>query len=155
MYTPWIILGLAIIVALAIYATVLLRKVSKQQRQAAKVKAEKLAEAEARREQILGDIRYIAQAMLEDRCELSEGVVRIARLFDILSLTERVAGDYPKLFSHFEVIKDHPIMEARQALPKQERMKLDLQRMKSESEHEDAILAEAKLLAEFSLKPAH
>ncbi|MCL2915075.1 DUF2489 domain-containing protein [Shewanella corallii] len=155
MYTLWIILGLVIILALAAYAFVLLRKVSQQQQQAAKIKAEKQAEADAKREEILGDIRYIAQAMLEDRCELSEGVVRIARLFDRLSLTERVSPDYPRLFSHFEVIKDHPIMDARKALPKQERMKLDLQRMKSESEHEDAILAEAKLLTEFSLKPAH
>ena len=155
MYTPWIVLGIIIILALATYAFVLLRKVSQQQRQTARIKAERQAQADAKREEILGDIRYIAQAMVEDRCELSEGVVRIARLFDRLSLTERVSPDYPRLFSHFEVIKDHPIMDARKALPKQERMKLDLQRMKSEAEHEDAILAEAKLLAEFSLKPTH
>ncbi|MGI2258587.1 DUF2489 domain-containing protein [Shewanella sp. GXUN23E] len=155
MYTPWIILGAAIILTLGGYAAYLLVKLQQQRQQIAKARAKKQAEADAKRTAILDDIRYIAQAMVDDRCELSEGVVRIARLFDRLSLSERVAPDYPQLFSHFAVIKDHPIMDARQALPKQERMKLDLQRMKSEAEHEDAILAEAKRLAEFSLKPAH
>ncbi|MCF1426477.1 MAG: DUF2489 domain-containing protein [Shewanella sp.] len=155
MYTPWIILGTAIILVLASYAAYLLFKLKKQREKIAKAKAEKQAEANAKREAILDDIRYIAKAMVDDRCELSEGVVRIARLFELLSLSERVAPDYPQLFTHFAVIKDHPIMDARKALPKQERMKLDLQRMKSEAEHEQAILAEARLLAQFSLKPAH
>ena len=155
MYTTWIILGLVIILLLASYAGYLLLKLRHQKSQIAQSLAAKQAAAEAKRDEILGDIRYIAQAMLEDRCELSEGVVRIARLFDRLSLTERIAPDYPMLFSHFELIKDHPIMDARKALPKQQRMKLDLQRMKSEAKLEDGILEEAKQLTTFTLKPTH
>ena len=155
MYTPWIIFALVIILILASYAGYLLLKLKRQRADARQAEAAKQAAAEAKRDEILGDIRYIAQAMLDDRCEVSEGVVRIARLFDRLSLTERVSPDYPTPFNHFELIKDHPIMEARKALPKQQRMKLDLQRMKSEAEHEEAILAEAKQLAIFRLKPTH
>lgn len=97
--------------------------------------------------------------MIEDRCEISEGVVRIGRLFEILSLSERVAPDYPSLFKHFELIKNHPIMDARQALPKQERMKLDLIRMKSEAALEQGISDDAKncriTKPKRCIKPAH
>ena len=93
--------------------------------------------------------------MIEDRCEISEGVVRIGRLFEILSLSERVAPDYPSLFKHFELIKNHPIMDARQALPKQERMKLDLIRMKSEAALEQGISDDAKKLADYQAKAMH
>ncbi|QSX37370.1 DUF2489 domain-containing protein [Shewanella sedimentimangrovi] len=151
MLTTLTILGAAIILGLAGYATLLLLKVRKQQQQQVEEAKARKEQADTRRESVLGDIRYIALAMTEDRCEISEGVVRIARLFDVLSLTDRVSPDYPALFSHFERIKDHPIMDARQALPKQERMRLDFERMKSEAEFEQAILDEAKRLSDFKV----
>ncbi|MCD8476262.1 MAG: DUF2489 domain-containing protein [Shewanella fodinae] len=97
----------------------------------------------------MGDIRYIAAAMTEDRCEISEGVYRIAKLFELLSLTERVSGEFPAFYEHFEVIKSHPIRDARTQLQKQERMRLDLQRMKSESALQENILLEAKRMTQF------
>ncbi|QSX30185.1 DUF2489 domain-containing protein [Shewanella cyperi] len=151
MLTTLTILGAAIILGLAGYATLLLLKVRKQQQQQVEEAKARKEQADTRRESVLGDIRYIALAMTEDRCEISEGVVRIARLFDVLSLTDRVSPDYPALFTHFERIKDHPIMDARQALPKQERMRLDFERMKSEAEFEQAILDEAKRLSDFKV----
>ena len=147
--------GLLIIVALATYATQLLLKLRKQTQEREIAQQARQATADAKRESVLTDIRYIAAAMIEDRCEISEGTFRIAKLFDTLSLSERVAADYPNLFTHFKRIKDHPIMEARKALPKQERMKLDLARMKSESELEAGILEDARKLANFQLKASH
>ncbi|MGL5360265.1 MAG: DUF2489 domain-containing protein, partial [Shewanella sp.] len=94
-------------------------------------------------------------AMLEDRCEMSEGVVRIGRLFEMISLSERVAPEFPALFTHFELIKAHPIMEARQALPKQERMRLDFVRLKSEAELAQGINAEVIKLAQYQPTPTH
>ena len=46
-------------------------------------------------------------------------------------------------------------MEARKALPKQQRMKLDFARMRSEADLGDAILEEAKIIAEFEQAPTH
>lgn len=155
MSTVIIILATVVILALGGYAAFLLLKVKQQkQRQQAEHDAREAA-ASAKRAQVLEDIRYIATAMTEERCEISEGVVRIGRLFEILSLSERVSPEYPALFAHFELVKHHPIMEARQALPKQQRMKFDLERMKSEAALEDGIFADAKKLADFQLKPSH
>lgn len=155
MSTALIVLGFIIIVALSSYATLLLLKLKQQKQRQQVAHAEREVAANAKRAQILGDIRYIATAMIEDRCEISEGVVRIGRLFEILSLSERVAPEFPSLFQHFELIKGHPIMEARQALPKQERMKLDLIRMKSEAELAEGINDDAKKLSDYQLKATH
>lgn len=155
MSTAIIILGFIIIVALSSYATFLILKLKQQKKRQLAEQAEREVTANAKRAQVLDDIRYIATAMIEDRCEISEGVVRIGRLFEILSLSERVAPDYPSLFKHFELIKDHPIMDARQALPKQERMKLDLIRMKSEAALEQGISDDAKKLADYQAKAMH
>lgn len=111
MSTALIVLGFIIIVALSSYATFLLLKLKQQKQRQQVAHAEREVAANAKRAQILGDIRYIATAMIEDRCEISEGVVRIGRLFEILSLSERVAPEFPSLFQHFELIKGHPIME--------------------------------------------
>lgn len=155
MSTALIVLGFIIIVALSSYATFLLLKLKRQKQRQQVAHAEREIAANAKRAQVLGDIRYIATAMIEDRCEISEGVVRIGRLFEILSLSERVAPEFPSLFQHFELIKDHPIMEARQALPKQERMKLDLIRMKSEAELAEGINDDAKKLSDYQPKATH
>ncbi|WP_338590971.1 DUF2489 domain-containing protein [Shewanella khirikhana] len=155
MSSTLVIIAVVIVLALAAYAASLLWKLKKQNEARAAVEAERKAATDARRESIFEDIRYIAHAMLEDRCEVSEGVVRIARLFEVLSLSERVSGDYPALFQHFERIRNHPIMEERKALPKQERMKLDFERMKSEAELTEAILDDAKRLKDFKLASCH
>ncbi|GGP54423.1 hypothetical protein GCM10009347_21590 [Shewanella algicola] len=155
MPTIAIIIALLIIIALAAYATHLLLTLKRRTEANQKAQAERQAKAEERRQQILTDIRYIAAAMLEDRCELSEGVVRIGKLFDALSMSEQVAGDFPNLFVHYDIIRDHPIMDARKALPKQQRMKYDFERMKSEAELEQVILDEAKRIAEFDKPTTH
>ncbi|MDD8060713.1 MULTISPECIES: DUF2489 domain-containing protein [Shewanella] len=155
MPTIAIVIALLIIIALAAYATHLLLTLKRRTQANQQAQAARQAKADERRQQILTDIRYIAAAMLEDRCELSEGVVRIGKLFDALSMSEQVNSDFPNLFAHYDIIRDHPIMEARKALPKQQRMKFDLARMKSEAELEQAILDEAKRIAEFNQPKTH
>ncbi len=150
-----VIVALIIVAGLAAYATMLLIRLRKQtQAKQAAIAAQQQAVQE-RQQRVLDDIRYIALAMTEDRCEISEGVLRIAKLFEALALTERVEADFPATYEHYELIKNHPILEERQALPKQERMKLDFHRMKSEAALQDNILNEAKTLANFVLKPTH
>ncbi|WP_394129166.1 DUF2489 domain-containing protein [Shewanella maritima] len=150
-----IAIAVIIVIVLATYAAHLLIKLKKQNltQQLAAVERERLAQE--KREAVLTDIRYIANAMLEERCELSEGVMRIGKLFAALSLTEQVQPQYPNLFEHYELIADHPIKEARKALAKQQRMKLDLQRMKSETKLEQGIMDEIKLISEFSWPVTH
>ncbi|WP_434927759.1 DUF2489 domain-containing protein [Shewanella sp. HL-SH8] len=155
MSTALIIIAIIIVIALGAYAASLLLKVKRQAAINQQALEERLAKAEVRRQQVLTDIRYIAAAMLEDRCELSEGVMRIGKLFDALSMTEQVTPLFPQLFSHYDIIRSHPIMEARQALPKQQRMKLDFARMRSEADLGESILQEAKNITEFEQAPTH
>ena len=149
MYTEWILIGSIIIAALGLYAGNLLFKLHKKKQLIALQQEQKKDKANTKRAEVLADIRYIAIAMIDNRCELSEGVVRIANLFGVLSMTEQTIPSYPALYAHFEIIKTHPIMEKRSALTKQDRMKFDLIRMKSESNLESQILQEIKQLTTF------
>ncbi|WP_394390649.1 DUF2489 domain-containing protein [Shewanella woodyi] len=155
MTTILLILGFIIVASLACYATILILKLRKQTADRLAKQAELDATHKAKLEEHLDSIRYIATAMLEDRCELSEGVMRIANLFNIISLSEQVANDYPAIFKHFAVIESHPIMAERKQLEKRARMKLDYARMRSEAELETEILQEAKLLTTFTPTPLH
>ncbi|MCE9680447.1 DUF2489 domain-containing protein [Shewanella sp. AS1] len=139
MTTSLIVLGAFIILSLAAYAAHLLLKLRQQtQDQQERQAAQQVAQA-AKEKELLGNIHYIAAAMIEERCELSEGVMRIGKLFGIIGQTDSARARYPFLFQHFDVIEHHPIMEKRKALAKQQRMKLDFTRIKSEAELEDKI----------------
>lgn len=155
MTTAFIVIGFFIIVALTTYATYLLLRVRKQNQVRVQQQQQQAAAAKAKSEELLDSIRYIAAAMLEERCEISEGVMRIAKLFNLVGMSELVSEKYPATFKHFEVIKDHPIKEQRKTLSKQQRMKLDFARMKSEAELEATILEEAKQLSQFDAASLH
>ncbi|WOT06914.1 DUF2489 domain-containing protein [Shewanella youngdeokensis] len=155
MTTALIVIALLIIVALASYAIYLLIHV-RRQKKAKLLKQQQIATtAKLKSEELLDSIRFIAAAMLEERCELSEGVMRIVKLFGLLGMSELVIDKYPSTFKHFEVIASHPIKDERKALTKQQRMKLDLARIKSEGILETSILEEAKLLREFDANTLH
>lgn len=153
--TALLILAFIIVVTLASYATILMLKLRKQTAHKLAKQAELNAANKAKFDEHLDSIRYIAEAMLDDRCELSEGVMRIAKLFGLLSISELVANDYPAIFKHFAIIEAHPIMAERKQLEKRARMKLDYARMRSEAELEPEILEEAKRLTKFTPSPSH
>ncbi|WP_144211691.1 DUF2489 domain-containing protein [Shewanella donghaensis] len=144
-----IVAAIIIVLLLACYAAYLLLQVKKQQKASLEADKQRTVEARAKKQQVLDDIKYIATAMLEDRCEPSEGVMRIAKLFETLSMSEAMVIEFPHIFEHYGCIKDHPIKDARSALPKQQRMRLDLARMKSEAKLEQSLLADAEKLKQF------
>ena len=150
-----LIFAFIIVVTLTCYATILILKLRRQTADKLAKQAELNAANKAKFDEHLDSIRYIAAAMLDDRCELSEGVMRIAKLFGLLSMSELVANDYPALFKHFAIIEAHPIMTERKQLEKRARMKLDYARMRSEAELEPEILEEAKRLTRFTLSSLH
>ena len=143
------------VITLACYASLLIFKLRKQTADKLAKQTELDIAHKAKLDEHLDSIRYIAAAMLDDRCELSEGVMRIAKLFGIISMSEQVAHDYPAIFKHFAVIESHPIMAKRKLLEKKARMKLDYARMCSEAELEAEILNEAKRLTIFIPTPLH
>jgi hypothetical protein len=155
MSTALIVIAFFIIVMLTTYAAYLLIRVRQQNKARVLKQQEQAAAAKAKSEELLDSIRYIAAAMLEERCELSEGVMRITKLFNLVGMSDLVSEKYPATFKHFEVIKEHPIKENRKALSKQQRMRLDFARIKSEGELEAEILKEAKQLNQFDVNTLH
>ncbi|QIW15762.1 coproporphyrinogen III oxidase [Pasteurellaceae bacterium RH1A] len=131
-----IILALLIILSLAGYVVYLLLKLAKQKRlnQAAIEQAQK-----ARFLKIIDSIEVIARAMQSEQCDFSEGVLRLKALLDVLGLK---LATYPAMFALYEVVADHPILDERKNLARNQRMKLDLEREAAEAEHQEAIKKE-------------
>ncbi len=134
----WGLLGLGVIIVAVMlaYAIYLLLKLKKQKlafRKARELRAERLKES----------ILIIAKAMQSGDCNFSEGVIRIKMLLQPLGLD---FTRYPAMQNLYEVVMDMPTHEARKALKRNERMRLDLIREKAEGDYQDNIHQELPLL---------
>ncbi|TWX51039.1 DUF2489 domain-containing protein [Colwellia hornerae] len=134
---PWIyaIVGAVIIIAaLTFYAVKLLNQLKAQTvkiRQAEQDKKIALAKHDSK---ILSSVVIIAHAMKEEQCDIAEGCWRLSVLLDSLKLSTGLSAEFPAVFELYNKIKHMPILEARKKLAKNERMKLDFERMKAEGD---------------------
>lgn len=120
--TVLLLVAVCIIVGMIGYATYLLLALQKQ----------KKALQQARRNRInriKESIEIIAKAMLNDDCNLSEGVLRLKMLLEPVGMSLK---HYSAMWRLYETVEDMPTHEARNALKKNERMRLDLQRESAE-----------------------
>ncbi|MBY5993385.1 DUF2489 domain-containing protein [Ferrimonas balearica] len=138
-------LGALIVVALAAYAASLLWQLRQvKQRQAAAVAQ--------RRSDLLEQIQLVAKACQQQQCEPSEGALRLVNLLRALpdADQEQLRQRYPVLHELYDNIAHHPILEARKALKRNERMKLDMERAHWESRLGPKMGDELAALAELS-----
>ena len=137
--TVLLLVAVCIIVGMIGYATYLLLALQKQ----------KKALQQARRNRInriKESIEIIAKAMLNDDCNLSEGVLRLKMLLEPVGMSIK---NHVTMLQLYEVVETMPIHEARNALKKNERMRLDLQRESAEAALEKNIKLELhQLLAD-------
>lgn len=142
-----IAVGFGIVIVLGLYAGKLLYQLKQQTIKQNTVKQQ-------RKENIQSSIQTIAFAMLQQQCDLSEGVIRICRLLEVIPVSP--IPDYPALYPHihalFDRVKEFATHEARQKLTKKDLRKQDQQREQFESEYESAVLNEAKKLRNFTIK---
>ena len=120
--TVLLLVTVCIIVGMIGYATYLLLALQKQ----------KKALQQARRNRInriKESIEIIAKAMLNDDCNLSEGVLRLKMLLEPVGMSIK---NHVTMLQLYEVVETMPTHEARNALKKNERMRLDLQRESAE-----------------------
>ncbi|MCW9699788.1 DUF2489 domain-containing protein [Avibacterium sp. 20-129] len=129
-------LGLLIIVGLTAYAVKLLRALKQQKQQLENARL-------ARVKRLKESIEIIARAMQNGDCNLSEGAIRLKMLLDPLGL--KITA-YPAMVELYEVVKEMPTHQARKALKKNERMRLDLTRESAEAKLEPKILLELNQL---------
>lgn len=144
-----VFVGATIILALAIYAGWLLAKL---QRQNQLQKQQMQAALTQRNTKIVESVDIIALATLQQQCELSEAAIRLYMIMDHLQGEMRVEFPtrFPALFALYDVVKDMPRGQARKGIAKQERMQLDLIRMKEEARLEPQIFSELEDILRFT-----
>ena len=148
-YAVLLTIAILIILLLAGYAWYLLRQVKKSQAQQQQEHA--LAEMNLRKRQqdLLKDIRFIARAVIEEQCEITEGVMRLHYLVTAL---DRVAWEAAELASgrrHHEKTAAMPILDAYKALTPRQQFALDKERLSLEDEHQASIRQELKWLVKY------
>jgi hypothetical protein len=134
--SPWgyiIVSAVIIIAALAFYAAKLLTQLKQQTAKIKLTEQERKIALAKHDTKILKSVVIIAHAMKEEQCDVAEGCWRLSVLLDSLKLSEGLSEEFPAVFQLYNEIKHMPILEERKKLVKKERMKLDLQRMKAET----------------------
>lgn len=134
----FILLGVAVFV-LAIYLGLLLNQVKKQ-KIALENQRKKAQEAATKRELfILESIEIICKGVIQDQCEVSEGVLRIKNLKDQLEYMS-MDMDLHVFDQMYGEIEQFDILEARSELSKQERFNQDKKRFAVENEYKDRVV---------------
>lgn len=147
----WFIIASVIIFILAAYAAFLMFKLRAQNRTQQLINDQQQQKQLARDIKVIESITLISKAVNEKQCEISEGCWRLSVLMDSMPEHKEVMNTkFPAIFNLYNQISDMPILEARKALSKNERLKLDLKRMGIEQELEPKVLADIKLLVTYS-----
>ena len=127
------IIALGIIAGVSFYAFKLLRKLRHQN---TLIKQAKIARTKRLKESMV----IIAKAMQNGDCNHSEGVIRLSMLLPFGQSLQ----PYQAMYALYNIVKEMPTHEARNALLKKERMKLDLERESAEAKFEKEIMLELR-----------
>jgi len=141
-----IILGLS---AVAGYYLLKLRNVKQQQN--AQILLNRQAWLDSQ-EELAGDIRFIAKAMVQQQCEITEGCLRLKVLMDRLDETLQHNTAYQTIQLHYQKTAYMPHHQAYKALNKKQQFKLDQDRFALEEQHRQQILLEAEQLSDYQFK---
>ncbi|AUI65393.1 MULTISPECIES: DUF2489 domain-containing protein [Glaesserella] len=131
-----LILAILVLLSMAGYAFSLYWKLHQQKKQMKQAQV-------ARYQSIIESIEIIAKAMLSEQCDLSEGVLRLKPLLDVLG---KKLSTFPAMWALYQVVENMPILDARKNLKRNERMKLDLERELKEAELTEQIKVELQQL---------
>lgn len=138
-----IILGALIVLSMVGYAIYLWAKVKNQQALEKRLLEEAKKEQQARFERIKESVDLIARAMIVEQCDLSEGVLRLKPLLDVLG---QKLSNYPAMWALYEFVQEMAILDERKNLKRNERMRQDLAREAKEAELGEQIKTECHQL---------
>ncbi|NQZ81657.1 MAG: DUF2489 domain-containing protein [Colwellia sp.] len=147
-----IITAITIIAVLTWYAFKLLKQVKVQTEKQQQLELQKQQALKVHDKKIIDSIVIIVRAMKEEQCDFAEGCWRLCVLLDSLKLSESLSIHFPAIFELYNAIKHMPILEQRKQLKKQERMKLDFERMKIEAELTNDIKKDLEQLHQYALE---
>ncbi|KUI96832.1 DUF2489 domain-containing protein [Vibrio sp. MEBiC08052] len=139
--TVLVIVGCLIVAGLAIYAGYLLVKLKQQKALVAKHRE---LEIEKRNANIFENVNTLCMVGIQGQCDLSEISIRVYCIMDYVQGEQRIdfENQFPAISELYHIVKDMPRGEARQEMPKKERMQHNLERMKAENRLEDDIVRE-------------
>ncbi|KZY65006.1 hypothetical protein A3735_24670, partial [Oleiphilus sp. HI0061] len=107
-----------------------------------------LEEVAEKKDKALNSIKVIAQCMLDEQVELSEGCIRIKVLLDHLAPNLHEDERFSVFIKMYDALEHMPTHEARKQTDKRVIFKLDQERFKLEEDNQHAILSASKALLE-------
>ncbi|WP_038185447.1 DUF2489 domain-containing protein [Vibrio rhizosphaerae] len=133
--------GGLIVAGLASYAGYLLVKLKQQK---ALIAQHRELAIEKRNANIFENVNTLCMVGIQGQCDLSEISIRVYCIMDYVQGEQRVDFEkrFPAISELYHIVKDMPRGDARQAMPKKERMQQNLERMTAESRLEDDIIRE-------------
>lgn len=143
-------LALLIILALAFYAGWLLWRLHRQKQTLQAHEAEFERRKQAHEDYLISSIQIIAQNMVSDDLNISEGSIRLKHLLDGLGLPDDERARFDAVDRLYEKVCEFDTHEARQQLPPRERRAQDEAREQHEREHRETVLTVAQSLTVYS-----
>lgn len=142
--------AVVIIALLSGYAWHLTRKVKQQEIQQQKEEAEAELQLRKYQQELVKDVQFVARSVIQQQCEITEGVLRIQYLVNGLDPDVWNQPELKQVREHYFATCDMPILDAYQALTPKQQFKLDKERHKLEQDNKEAIEAELTWLAAHS-----
>ena len=152
--TLFAIVGLIIIIILAAYAWNLVKQVKQAEADVERQQQEEAAKAahnlRQKQLELVNDIRFVARSVLEQQCEITEGVLRIHYLISGLDPDAWQLPELTQLRKHYESTRSMPILDEYKKLNKKQQFKLDTERWTRESDNKEAIEKDLRWLVTYS-----
>ncbi len=149
-FMAWLFVSLAImiIIGLASYAAYLLIKLKKHKAIIAQRQEQAILEGEQQWRQqqleLIKDIKFLSNSVLQDQCEITEGVLRLQYNINRLDPELWVVNELTVLREFYDQVKGMPILDDYKALNKRDRMKLDKERWDLELKHKQDVFVSLK-----------
>lgn len=137
---------LLILSGVAAYYWIKLKQVRKQQQ--AQIAQNQKAWLD-RQQELAADIRFIANSMLQEQCEITEGCMRLKVLMDHLDQDLAQKTEFQTLQFYYQQTLNMPHHEAYKALNRKEQFNQDKKRFALEDKYREQILIEAKHIAQY------
>ena len=149
LYLILLVIGAVIIAGLGWYAWHLTRQVKALEKRRREEQAEAELYLRNKQLELVGDIRFIANSVLQQQCEITEAVLRLHYLISTLEPEVWHSHELATVRKHHEATREMPILDAYKALTKKEQFRLDNQRYALEEEHKLAVERELRWLAAY------
>ncbi len=146
----FLVLAVTIIAGLSLYAWRLTRQVSAMKQAQQDEEAAGELHLHQHQEELVGDIRFIARAVIAGQCEITEGVLRTHYLLHGLDAEVWAREELHMIRNHYDATRDMPILQAYKELPRKEQFALDSRRLRLEEQHKAAIEREFRWLSSYS-----